>query len=202
MTFVEGGVPRGDRGRVLVPDRGDAGGHGDPLGGVQDRVGEFDLRAATQPDRAVPERLDLARRVGGRAGLRGVAATVREAPQRAPDADAPQAVVVCHCRCPLRHPAPTYLRTRLAGVQRFPSPSAGRVREPYPRSARAVVLVRQEGRLEPPPSLYEAQSLLLERRGELERRGLVEPSPAASTTAQLIETADMIPAPTAAVELM
>jgi len=32
--------------------------------------------------------------------------------------------------------------------------------------------------------------------------GLVEPSPAASTTAQLIETADTIPAPIAAVELM
>jgi len=40
-----------------------------------------------------------------------------------------------------------------------------------PQLLGAVVLVRQEGRLEPPPSLYEVQSLLLERRGELERRG-------------------------------
>ncbi|MBQ1053141.1 hypothetical protein KBX50_32435 [Micromonospora sp. C51] len=70
------------------------------------------------------------------------------------------------------------------------------------RLVAAVVLLRQEGGLQPPPGLYEAQDLLIERRAELDRRGLLEPEPAPSTTAQLIEKAAAITAPVVAVEAL
>lgn len=69
----------------------------------------------------------------------------------------------------------------------------------------AVVLLRREGGLQPPPGLYQAQDLLIERRAELDRRGLVEPEPTpatTATTAQLIEKAAAITAPVVAVEAL
>ena len=68
------------------------------------------------------------------------------------------------------------------------------------RLIEAVVLLRREGPQQPPPSLYEAQDLLIERRADLEAQGLVPPPPPPPTTAQLIETADAITAPILAVE--
>lgn len=68
------------------------------------------------------------------------------------------------------------------------------------RLIQAVVLLRQGGGLQPPPGLYEAQDLLIERRVGLDRQGLLEPEPPPPTTAQLIEKADAITAPILAVE--
>ena len=68
------------------------------------------------------------------------------------------------------------------------------------RLFQAVVLLRQEGGLQPPPGLCEAQDLLIERRAELGRQGLLEPEPPPPTTAQLIDKADAIAAPILAVE--
>ncbi|MEU5726346.1 hypothetical protein [Micromonospora sp. NPDC047738] len=66
----------------------------------------------------------------------------------------------------------------------------------------AVVLLRREGGLEPPPDLCQAQDLLIERRAELDRRGLVEAEPVPPTTAKLIEKAAAITAPVVAVEAL
>lgn len=66
----------------------------------------------------------------------------------------------------------------------------------------AVVLLRREGGLQPPPGLYQAQDLLNERRAELDRRGLVEPEPVSPTTAKLIEKTAAITAPVVAVEAL
>ncbi|GGR87902.1 hypothetical protein GCM10010169_35190 [Micromonospora fulviviridis] len=66
----------------------------------------------------------------------------------------------------------------------------------------AVVLLRREGGLQPTPGLYQAQDLLIERRAELDGRGLVEPEPTPATTAQLIEKAAAITAPVVAVEAL
>jgi len=65
----------------------------------------------------------------------------------------------------------------------------------------AVVLLRQEG-TQPPPGLYAAQDLLLERRAELDRQGLLQPPPPPPTTAQLIEAAEAVTTPILAVEAM
>lgn len=70
------------------------------------------------------------------------------------------------------------------------------------RLIQAVVLLRQEGRQHQPPSLYEAQDLLIHRRAELDRRGLLVPDPPPPTTAQLIEKADAITAPILAIEAL
>ncbi|MEV6927412.1 hypothetical protein AB0M46_23305 [Dactylosporangium sp. NPDC051485] len=64
----------------------------------------------------------------------------------------------------------------------------------------AVFLLRQEGPRQPPPGLYEAQDLLVERRAELDRQGLLKPAPPPLTTAQLIEKAEAVTAPIVAVE--
>jgi len=70
------------------------------------------------------------------------------------------------------------------------------------RLSTAVVLLRQEGGLQPPPDLYQAQDLLIERRVELHRRGPVEPEPLPPTTAELIEKADAITTPIVAIEAL
>ncbi|MFF5229434.1 hypothetical protein [Dactylosporangium sp. NPDC000521] len=68
------------------------------------------------------------------------------------------------------------------------------------RLIQAVVLLREEGPQQPPPGLFEAQDLLIERRAELDRQGLLEPPPPPLTTAQLIEKAEAVTAPIVAVE--
>ncbi|MEV4347438.1 hypothetical protein AB0J83_23530 [Actinoplanes sp. NPDC049596] len=64
----------------------------------------------------------------------------------------------------------------------------------------AVVHLRDEGGLRPPPGLYEAQDLLLARQRELDRQGLVQPEPPPPTIEQLIEKVEAVGAPVAAVE--
>ncbi|MEU4475687.1 hypothetical protein [Micromonospora sp. NPDC023888] len=64
----------------------------------------------------------------------------------------------------------------------------------------AVALLRREGGLRPLPGLYEAQDLLVERRAELGRQGLLPPATPPPTTAQLIAKAVAITAPIVAVE--
>ncbi|SCL50570.1 hypothetical protein GA0070617_1524 [Micromonospora yangpuensis] len=66
----------------------------------------------------------------------------------------------------------------------------------------AVVLLRREGGLQSPPGLYQAQDLLIERRGELRRRGLVELEPPPPTTEELIGKAEVVTAPVAAIEAL
>jgi hypothetical protein len=66
----------------------------------------------------------------------------------------------------------------------------------------AVVLLREGGGLQPRPGLYQAQHLLIERRVELDRQGLLPPKPSPPTTAQLIEKADAITAPIVAIEAL
>lgn len=68
------------------------------------------------------------------------------------------------------------------------------------RLTAAVVLLCDEGGLQPPPGLYQAQDLLLARQAELDRRRLIEPEPQPPVTAQLIEMAAAITAPVVAVE--
>ncbi|GGN99270.1 hypothetical protein GCM10010112_92930 [Actinoplanes lobatus] len=63
----------------------------------------------------------------------------------------------------------------------------------------AVKLLRDEGGQQPQPGLYEAQDLLIERRAELDRQGLLPPTPP-PTTAQLIEKVEAATAPVLAVE--
>lgn len=66
----------------------------------------------------------------------------------------------------------------------------------------AVVLLRGDGGLQPPPGLYEAQDLLIKRRAELDRRGLVKDEPLPPTTGQLIEKVAAVTAPIVAVEAL
>lgn len=64
----------------------------------------------------------------------------------------------------------------------------------------AVALARRESGLDPRPGLYELQDLLVARRDELDRLGLVRPEPPPPTTAQLIERAGAAGGPVVAVE--
>jgi hypothetical protein len=66
----------------------------------------------------------------------------------------------------------------------------------------ALALLRQDGGLQPPPGLYQAQDMLTERSAELDQRGLVEPEPPPPTLAQLIERVTAITAPVVAVEAL
>jgi hypothetical protein len=66
----------------------------------------------------------------------------------------------------------------------------------------AIMLLRREGGLQPPLGLYEAQDLLVDRRVELNRQGLVEPEPPPPTTEQIIAEATAITAPVAAIEAL
>jgi hypothetical protein len=66
----------------------------------------------------------------------------------------------------------------------------------------AIVLVWQEGGVEPPLGLFEAQDLLVQRRDELDRRGLVQPEPPPPTIAQLIEAVAAVAAPVVAIEAL
>ncbi len=66
----------------------------------------------------------------------------------------------------------------------------------------AVALLWQESDLEPRLGLHEAQDLLVARRDELDRQGLVRPGPPPPTTAELIERAAAIDGPVAAVEAL
>jgi hypothetical protein len=50
--------------------------------------------------------------------------------------------------------------------------------------------------------LYEARNLLIERRTELDRQGLLDPTQSLPTTAQLIAKADALSAPILAVEAL
>ncbi|MGC9671370.1 hypothetical protein ACNTMW_33100 [Planosporangium sp. 12N6] len=70
------------------------------------------------------------------------------------------------------------------------------------RLIQAIALLRQEGGLHPVPGLHEAQDMLMERRAELDRQGLVEPEVPPPTTGQLIELAANIAAPVVAVEAL
>jgi hypothetical protein len=64
----------------------------------------------------------------------------------------------------------------------------------------AIALLRREGGQQPPPDLYETQDLLIERRAELDRQGLLEPVPPPPATAQLIEKAEAVTARILAIE--
>lgn len=66
----------------------------------------------------------------------------------------------------------------------------------------AIALLHHEGGLEPRPGLYDLQDLLIARRDELDRQGLVQPEPPPPTTAQLIEAAAAIDGPVVAVEAL
>ncbi|XVU30180.1 hypothetical protein ACQPZJ_24745 [Actinoplanes sp. CA-054009] len=64
----------------------------------------------------------------------------------------------------------------------------------------ALVLLRRDAGLQPPPGIYETQDFLHARQRELEVLGLVQPKPAPPTTEQLIAKAAAVTAPIAAVE--
>ncbi|MGC5287718.1 hypothetical protein [Micromonospora sp. DT231] len=68
------------------------------------------------------------------------------------------------------------------------------------RLIQAILLLRGEGGPQPRPGLYEAQDLLVGRRAELDRQGLLPPEPPPPTTTQLIAKVDAIAAPILAVE--
>lgn len=68
------------------------------------------------------------------------------------------------------------------------------------RLVHAVVLLRKEWEQQPRPGLYEAQDLLMERRAELDRQGLIAPWPQPPTTGRLIEMVASVTAPVVAVE--
>lgn len=66
----------------------------------------------------------------------------------------------------------------------------------------AIVVLRDEAGLHPPPGLYQAYDMLIERRAVLDRQGLLAPPPSPLTTAELIELADAVTDPVVAVEAL
>ncbi|XVV08154.1 hypothetical protein ACQP2X_25225 [Actinoplanes sp. CA-131856] len=64
----------------------------------------------------------------------------------------------------------------------------------------ALVLIRRDGGLRPPPGIYETQDFLHQRQQELDRLGRVAPKPPPPTTEQLIAKAAAITDPIAAIE--
>lgn len=67
------------------------------------------------------------------------------------------------------------------------------------RVIHAAVLLRDEGRLDPTPGLYEAQDVVMERFRWLDREGLVEPEPTVEIP-ELVAAAQAIPQPVVAIE--
>ncbi|HEX5540043.1 MAG TPA: hypothetical protein VFX60_00530 [Micromonospora sp.] len=70
------------------------------------------------------------------------------------------------------------------------------------RLLHAVVLLREEGGLDPRPGLYEAQDMLVERLAWLRAAGLVEPEDPLAEVPHLIEKVKTITDPVVAVEAL
>ncbi|GAB1689749.1 hypothetical protein [Krasilnikovia sp. M28-CT-15] len=67
------------------------------------------------------------------------------------------------------------------------------------RIIEAIVLVRDEGGIEPRPGIHDAQGMVMERLAWLTEHGLVEPEPKVDLP-QMIEAAKAIPDPVVAIE--